>query len=1211
MLFPRTLYQLSLFFWWLLSLHVPVLTGEHSQEKPADGTLKWGSVPEENMLPRSSGWGDDQQGVWGDYRPTESSGELTQPIAPSPGRLGLTANESVLDPTKPGGQRSWDQPPDRAVHSGPPSPNGPTEDKSWDQPPDRQVHSGPTEDKSWDQPPDRQAHFSPPLPNDHTEDKSWDQPPDRKVHSGPPSPNGPTEDKSWDQPPDRQVHSGPPSPNGPTEDKSWDQTTDRQAHFGPPSPSGPTEDKSWDQPPDRKVHSGPPSPNGPTEDKSWDQPPDGQVHSGPPSPNGPTEDKSWDQPSDRQVHSGPPSPSGPTEDKSWDQPPDRKVHSGPTEDKSWDQPPDRQAHFSPPLPNDHTEDKSWDQPPDRKVHSGPPSPNGPTEDKSWDQPPDRQVHSGPPSPNGPTEDKSWDQTTDRQAHFGPPSPSGPTEDKSWDQPPDRKVHSGPPSPNGPTEDKSWDQPSDRQVHSGPPSPNGPTEDFTANTRSDKSTGTTRRPTVTTKDGVEDLVPIRGSNVETERDASTDADDDKKVPKANDPLQTEDNSNNTSVKPWGTASPTWTPIYLDGFTPSDSMGPALAHSAGLFVPLYSDWNSALATWGFAWEAHIYGLGSVFTVFGLISVVCLLGLPCRCPSGIPYFTLLHLFLLGFAGIQAFCLIYDAYGHQDYLPPLSSLLLSQLPFPCLTSAFSLAFFILSLRSRKRLSLSLAISPSLSALPKPCLLLSLTLMHFGVSLGCVSLLQLYPSLPAIILLFPLGVFVCLTLFLSCSYVIFYCLIQVDTKHIYRLNDNGECGVSPEMIQPTSCPFAKVDDWGRAAGAGVGAALCLLGCGGLQLYGFLHALGMGGVESCGFRPWPWWGYQVGCRLCEAGVCLGLSLIGTHPLFCHTKSFKNHPRPGSWSRLSGGSPSRGTTLASPGSAHSPVLSLSQDQPENMVVYDVTTRGQSEVLPLTSMVDPPRNGLGCVSKPNQNQAAFPHKQTSPLHKPKNTLEFQLSSQISLGLGADSTGDLQPPSPIDLSRSIDQALFSDSLFTHSIFGLPRHFSSSSSHSLESPKQGTSKQDSDLLESSLYRTSSCGYLVQDKAQPTQPQVLLKSLNIKPPTSQEQFDWKGSVSGSTLGLCSKPKETVKPRSNSWANRGQHMAQNSFPRAIPHLSYHRRYRTLSVASKDSLGCGRLAGTKRLSESKQLEWDMAAQAEFVNVCREIDAFSVCSDTIDL
>ncbi|XP_054633019.1 proline-rich transmembrane protein 4 [Dunckerocampus dactyliophorus] len=763
--------------------------------------------------------------------------------------------------------------------------------------------------------------------------------------------------------------------------------------------------------------------------------------------------------------------------------------------------------------------------------------------------------------------------------------------------------------------QSWEKPPDRQVPlllSGPLSPNGPNQDFTSKTRpapgADKSITTRRTLTVTTKavEDTEDVVLIKGANMETERDVSKDGDDDQ-VSKANSPLQTDEDSKNTSVKPWGTTVPIWTSIDLDDFTPSE-LGPSLAHSAALFVPLYSDWNSALATWGFAWEAHIYGLGSVFTVFGLISVVSLLGLPFRCPSGSPYFILLHLFLLGFTGTQAFCLLYDAYSHQDRLPPLCSLLLSQLPFPCLSSAFSLAFFILSLRSRKRLSLSLAISPSLSALPKPCLLLCLSLVHFGVSLGCVGLLQLFSSLPTVILLLPHGVFVCLTLFLSCSYVIFFCLIQVDTKHIYRLNDNGECGGSPEMIHPTSCPFANVEDWGRAAGAGIGATLCLLGCGGLQLYGILYALGMGGVESDGFLPWPWWGYQIGCRLCEAGVCLGLSLIGTHPLFCHSKSFKTHPRPGSWSRLSCGSPSQGLTLPSPGSANSPVLSWSQDQPEKMVVCDVTTKGQSEILPLSYVADPPGNGFGSVSMPWQNRAALPH--TSP-PQPKNALEFQLSSQINLGLGADSTGDLRPPSPIDLSRSIDQALFSESLFTHSIFGLSRLFPSSSSHSLGSPKQGTLKQGSSSMESSLYRTSSCGDLDQENSKPSKPHVLQKSLNNKPPMSQEQFDWKGSASGSTLGLCNKSKEAGKLRSNSWANRGQHMAQNSLPRAIPHLSYHRRYRTLSVASKDSLGCGRLAGTKQLSESKQLEWDLAVQAEFVDVCRQIDAFSVCSDTIDL
>ncbi|XP_059192046.1 proline-rich transmembrane protein 4 [Centropristis striata] len=685
----------------------------------------------------------------------------------------------------------------------------------------------------------------------------------------------------------------------------------------------------------------------------------------------------------------------------------------------------------------------------------------------------------------------------------------------------------------------------------------------------------------------------------------------------------DGNTATSATPCKTSNQSWTPTYPDDFTPNESLRPALALSPALFVPLYTDWNSALATWGFAWEAHIYGLGSVFTVFGLISVVCLLGMPLRCPPGSPYFTLLHLFLLAFAGIQAFCLLYDAYNHQDRLPPLGSLLLSELPFPCLISAFSLAFLLLSLRSRMHLSLPLANSTLFSALPKPCLLLCMSLLYSGLSLGCVGMLQLFHNLPSVILLFPQGVFVCLTVFLSCSYLIFYCLMQFNTKHIYRLNDNGESGGSPQVMQPVSCPFAKVEDWDRAAGAGVGASLCLLGCGGLQLYGILHALGLGGVNVYGFQPWPWWGYQVGCRLCEIGVCLGLSLIGSHPLFCHNNSSIKtitHPRPGSWSRLSCSSPSRGLTLPSQGGADSPVLSShdswSQGKQEKLVVCDVITKGQSEALPLFSMVDPPGNGLDCVPKSSQTWNLLLPLPTppSPPHKPEDAVESQLSSLDSLGLETDSTVDLRPPSPIDLSRSIDQALFSESLFSHSIFGLPRLCHTSSTLSLSSPSQSTSKQGQSSVENALYRTSSCGDVDQENtmssSRPSQPHGTMTS-HSKPAISPEQWDWKGSVSGSTQGLCNNPKETGKLRSHSWANRGQNFAQSSLPRAIPHLSYHRRYRTLSLASQDSHGSCRLAGTKHLSESKQLEWDLAVQAEFVNVCRQIDTLSVCSDTIEL
>lgn len=679
----------------------------------------------------------------------------------------------------------------------------------------------------------------------------------------------------------------------------------------------------------------------------------------------------------------------------------------------------------------------------------------------------------------------------------------------------------------------------------------------------------------------------------------------------------DGNMQTSGTPCKTLNQSWTSMYPDNITSSESLQPPLTFSSSLFVPLYSDWNSALATWGFAWEAHIYGLGFVFAAFGLISVVCLLGLPLRCPSGILYFILLHLFLAMFAGIQAFSLVYDAYGHQDRLSPLFSLLLVELPFPCLIVAFSLAILLLSLRSRMCLPLHLKNSTSFSILPKPCLLLCMSLLHFVASLGCVGILELFPKLPTLILLFPQAMFVSLTIVLSCSYLIFYCLVKVNAKHVYRLNDSGESGGSPELIRDAKCPFANVEDWERAGGAGVGASVFLLGCGGLQVYGILHALGLGGVEGFGFHPWPWWGFHIGCRLCEVGVCLGLSLIGTHPLFCHNKTSipsLSHSRPGSWSRLSCSLPSQGLFLPSQSAANSPVVSThsSWNKLGKVDNCEVTSKRQSEALPLCSMVDPPENGLDCVAKTSQNQTTILPLPvpTSPPHKLLTTVQSQQSSQDSLKLDTDSTLDLRPPTPINLSRSIDQALFSESIFSPSVFGMPRMFYTSSSQSLSSPQQEKARQGLSSVEGALYRTSSCGDADQEKLlsslRPSHPHSSLTP-QIRPQMSPVEWDWKGSISGSTQGLCNNPKETKQLRSHSWANRGQ----SSIPRAIPHLSHHRRYRTLSLASQDSRGSCRLAETKHLSESKQLEWDLAVQAEFVNVCKQIDAFSVSSDTIEL
>ncbi|XP_028306149.1 proline-rich transmembrane protein 4 [Gouania willdenowi] len=658
----------------------------------------------------------------------------------------------------------------------------------------------------------------------------------------------------------------------------------------------------------------------------------------------------------------------------------------------------------------------------------------------------------------------------------------------------------------------------------------------------------------------------------------------------------------------TSNQSWTPTDPNNLAP-EWWHRSLAPGPALLVPLYSDWNSALASWGFAWEAHVYGFSSVFAVFCLISMVSLLALPLRRPSRSFYFALLHLLILTFAGIQAFCLIYDAYSSQDRLPRLVSLMLYELTFPCLISSFSLVFLLLSFRSRMHLSVQLALSTPFSALPKPCALLCMSLLHFGISLGCVVILQIFPSLPDLILLFPHAVFVCFTTFLSIFYFIFYCLTWVNGKHVYQLDDSGESGRSLDVTQAARCPFAIKKDWDQAAAAAVGSSLCLLGCGGLQLYGLLHAAGLGGVNGYGFLPWPWWGYQVGCRLCESGACLGLCLVATRHLFCqHNSSSKTvtNRRPGSWSCLSCSLPSRRLTLSPQGHENPSIVtghdSWSRDMQEKLLVCHVVTKGQSESLPLYSRADAQKNGL---HKPTQTQALPLPAPSSPIEKANNALEAQ--SSCLYVLDCNSTVDLRPPSPIDLSRSIDQALFSESLFSQSIFGLSSYSCASSSLSLNSPSQARSKQAISAIGNSLSRTLSCGNVDQEK----NTSVSKPPSHSNPPTSPERWDWKESASGSTQELCTRPKQTQKARSNSWANRGQSLTQNNLPRAIPRLSFYRHYRTLSVTSQDGQGCGRLAGTKALSESKQLEWDMAVQAEFVKVCKQIDALSICSDTIEL
>lgn len=625
--------------------------------------------------------------------------------------------------------------------------------------------------------------------------------------------------------------------------------------------------------------------------------------------------------------------------------------------------------------------------------------------------------------------------------------------------------------------------------------------------------------------------------------------------------------------------------------NQSNNPFLLPAPLMLVPLYTDWNEAMAAWGLAWEAHVYGTGCAFVMLTLASALNLLCLPLRCPSGCGYFALVSLFLVAAGATRSFSLLYDAYGHQDRLPSAeTSLMLYEAPFPCMTAAFGLVFLLLSMRSRMQLSYS--------AFQRPCFLACLVFLHFAAAFGPATLQKFYQQKPPLCLFFSLvsrGTFVALATFLSAAYFVFYIYVRADSKHIYHLNNT-----SPTPAERYNrCPFAESRDWDRAAVTVCLSALLSLACAGLQLYAILNAVGVAGGEEV-FRPWPWWAFQFSCRLCELSVCLTLALVVSQPVYC-----TDHlPAAGScWTEL----------LAS----KAPILPGSYQwtlsQQEKLAIVDTVGLGETESLPLYTLMDErlgsSLNGLDLLYHSNRALAY-------------RNLEFDLDLQGSAkpreggaeepsggsSHTSDSTTDLRPPSPINLRRSIDEALFSEALFPMSLFSSTGPFRGSDlSINNHCALPGNGLRDPLSTDPGLYRTSSCTDVVSNAHRKTQRDTIVgappsPSLSSSSSCSSPEH-WRGSssscslyrasIGGSSLVLCASPERQAPPQPL------QNGGSGHVPAYQAHTDPQRSYHTLGAASQESL------------DLDTSEADRSVQEEFISVCRQVDAVSICSETIDL
>ncbi|KAM8974865.1 proline-rich transmembrane protein 4 [Pelodytes ibericus] len=592
---------------------------------------------------------------------------------------------------------------------------------------------------------------------------------------------------------------------------------------------------------------------------------------------------------------------------------------------------------------------------------------------------------------------------------------------------------------------------------------------------------------------------------------------------------------------------------------------LLSSPPIFINLHSDWNTSVADWGVAWEALVYGAVGLFGTVALLSLLCLFCLVFRCPLGSFYLAILHLLLICIGSSRAFALFYDAYGHQDRLPIFTTMLLHDLAFPCMTSSFSVVFLLLSSRCN--------LQHSSHSFPRLCILSVAAILHFIVSAGAVIIVVLLEQF-LFLLLVSRGVFVVLTVILSLSFFIYYCLARTQNTQIYDLKSSA-----PPTDYTSGCPFANAKDWSRVACIVLVSAFFGLLNSGLQLYAVLYAMGYGG--SIVFGPWPWWALQLSFILCEVGMCLPLAVAGAYPIFCAN----DIGRTNCWTKLFRLSPGHVTMKA-------PILASNSQwassQHEKLLICDTIVRSDSEFFPLYTLVEK-RMSTG------EDLSLIYHSSKS-LEVPGLSLYngSKTPSFLSVHIDSDSTVDFRPPSPINLRRSIDEALFSESLIPQSLF----HGTALSSSLSLTIKSATQLEDCVFKEKAadrgLYRTSSC-MEIETGLPIVEPNPSTNRQNIT--ESPSPGTWRGgesttssvykmSLDGSSLVLCSSPEHVGISNCNS--DRKQELSKQS--QGV--------YHTLSPPSQESLDVPANA-TSNL------------RGDLIDVFGPIDALSVGSDTIDL
>ncbi|XP_075687809.1 proline-rich transmembrane protein 3 isoform X2 [Rhinoderma darwinii] len=431
-----------------------------------------------------------------------------------------------------------------------------------------------------------------------------------------------------------------------------------------------------------------------------------------------------------------------------------------------------------------------------------------------------------------------------------------------------------------------------------------------------------------------------------------------------------------------------------------------------------WEDLQRTLSFAWDMHVYGTGTLFLLLSVIALINLIGSPILRVSYLPYIILANALLFVIGVLRGVFFLLDPYGTKMKITQPIALVLYNVTFPLMLTAF--ATLVLLVLKIARLQV---LPPKFQSL---ALLAVIAVIHFIVLLSADLLTHLLnPSVNMVLQILSIS----WGIFLMVGNFVAYYQLRKSSKEIVNETRVSPVGEDIVVVQTQERSIKCMFTSSRVLL--VGSIFGLLCCA-LQIYAILWLYGLLGRKNEFF--WSWWFLQFWFRIFELALCFSMIFVASHS-FCLQCSSNDHT---CWSKIISYfcTYKKSEVPEYPNNCYDWTNNI-QDRMVNNNISKSLIRNQAENVPLRILKEN-NETKSSATIGNNSQSS------SPLFKPKPESIFGTKSQnVTMGRSYTSICfekesmlsltdlEFRPPSPINLSRSIDEALFREHLVRDSIF------------------------------------------------------------------------------------------------------------------------------------------------------------------------------------